>query len=137
MFPTFWETHCQNIAWTNILLSYSDPISYKYYQYKIFCLFLILFFRLVIAMRVESFVRLPALIRLGLTGSLTMIVLRTAGHVKNYQSYNDNYAPTLHAGLLTASNGHFSSEPLHIYLVLTFNIISLLKTSHKMQTTIA
>ena len=104
MFPTIWKTHCQNIAWTDILLSL---------LINVFLFVLILFFLLVIVMKVESFVRLPALIRLGLTGSLTMIVLRTAGHVKNYQSYKHNYGPTLHADLMTASKGHFSYEPLH------------------------
>ena len=61
-----------------------------------------------------------------------MIVLRAAGHVKNYQSYNNNYAPTLHAGMMTESKGHFSSEPLH-----SWNIVSQLShsaQSHKMET---
>lgn len=59
-----------------------------------------------------------------------MIVLRAAGHVKNYQSYNNNYAPTLHAGMMTESKGHFSSEPLHSWNIIVSQL-SHSAQSHK------
>ena len=77
-----------------------------------------------------SFVGLLVLIRLGLTGSLTMIVLRAAGHVKNYQSYNNNYAPTLHAGLMTQSKGHFSSKPLHSWNYVDITALNKVKNGN-------
>ena len=94
-------------------------------QFYVFMLFADLWWRELDSPSQGSFVRLPVLIRLN-SPEAWQWSYWAAGHVKNYQSYNNNYAPTLHAGMMTESKGHFSSEPLH-----SRNIVSQLSHSAK------